>query len=409
MAQLLEFEYKAKKGPHELVKGTIKVASESEVLDALGRLGLTPIQIQLQSGKKVQPPKPVTRRAAAGRLKKGELTLFIRNFSNLIKGNVPILKSLTLLANQSKGALGSTITFLQDSVKDGLALSQAMERLSGTFPPLWVAMVRGGESAGVLGEMLERLADHEEKAEDMRRKVRGALVYPLVLLCIGFLTVFVLLTYFMPRLVGVYETNKQALPLPTEIVMGLSGFLSAHWYWLVGAFVLTAALLKRMGGGSKKALWDSLSLKLVFFRGLILKSSLLHFTRTLSLLLSQGVPLVKAISLACATIDNQVLRKQFSGIDERLSQKGESLSTALKTVPLCPPMLTDLIAVGEESGSLSASLMHIANTYERDIEGMLKSFATLLEPLLILVIGSIIGFIVFAMLMPVFQMDVFLD
>jgi len=401
-----QFTYKAKKGPHEVIVGKLEATDKEQAIRTLDGLGLIPIQIY---SKQELTHKVSLKPAAVGRLRQKEITPFVRNLANLIQGNVAILKALALLARQSKGALGETIIVLRDSVRDGLALSQAMGRLPGTFPPLWIAMVRGGESAGVLGKMLERLADHEEKAEDLRRKVRGALVYPLVLLVVGFGTVFVLLTYFMPRLVGVYEQNRQDLPLPTELVLGASQFLSSNWYWLIGFFIFVLALLKRMGGVSNKAWWDTILLKLPLVRGLTLKSSFLHFTRTLSLLLAQGVPLVKGVSLATATVNNSVLGGQLAGIEERLVRRGESLATALKRVPLCPVMMIDMISVGEESGSLSASLTHIANTYDRDLEALIKSLATLIEPLFILIIGSIIGFIVFAMLMPVFQMDVFID
>ncbi|MBI2981287.1 MAG: type II secretion system F family protein [Deltaproteobacteria bacterium] len=329
--------------------------------------------------------------------------------ANLIKGNVPILRALSLLAKQSGGEMGGVVTALRNSVRDGLSFSQAMERHPKLFPPLWIAMVRGGESAGVLGTMLEELADHEEKGDDLRRKVQGALVYPLVVLAMGVTTVFVLLTYFMPRLIGVYEGNQQKLPLPTALVLGISQFLSANWYWLLGGALLIAALVRRLGAGSRQSWWDGTLLKLPFLRDLTLKSSLIHFSRTLGLLLAHGVPLVRGVSLAAATVDNSVLRGQMAGLEEGLVKRGESLAATLKKIPQCPTMAIDLISVGEESGGLATSLTHIANTYERDVEALLKAFATLIEPVLILAIGSVIGFIVFAMLMPVFQMDVFVD
>lgn len=399
-----QFTYKAKKGPHQIVEGVLEAADTDQAIRALGHLDLIPIEVQSKSEKK---KVATANRKPVRRLPKKELLPFVRNLSNLIRGNVPILKALDLLAKQSRGLLGEAIAHLRDSVQDGLSLSQAMETTPGSFPSLWIAMIRGGESAGVLGEMLERLADHEEKAQDLRKKVRGALVYPLVLLLVGSGTVFVLLTTFMPRLVGVYERSQQALPLPTGIVLGVSQFLSSNWYWMMGAAALVFLLFRRTKGDAKKSRWDSISLKLPFFRSLILKSSFLHFTRTLSLLLSQGVPLVKGVVLATATVENSVLRGQLFGIEERLVRQGESLAAALKRAPSCPPMLIDFVSVGEESGNLSSSLMHIAVTYERDLDDLLKNFATLIEPLFILTIGSIIGFIVFAMLMPVFQMEVF--
>lgn len=399
-----QFAYRARKGPDEVIEGEVEATDESQAIRVLGSLGLVPVQIRSKEGALERPPSGKT----SGHLKKSHLTSFIRNLANLIRGNVPILKALNLLSRQSGGDLGQVVNHLKDSVRDGLSLSQAMERYSPAFPHLWIAMVRGGESSGALGEMLEKLAEHEEKGADLRRKVQGALVYPLVLLTVGVGTVLVLLTYFMPRLIGVYEGNQQPLPLPTTVVLEVSHFLSSNWYWLLGLLFLFVALLRK-GGALRKTWWDGISLKIPFVGALLLKRSLIYFTRTLGLLLMHGVPVVRGVGLAAATVENSVLGHQLEGLEEALVQRGESLSTGLRRVPKCPAMIVDIISVGEESGDLSASLSHIAITYERDLEALLKTFTTLLEPILILAIGFIIGFIVFAMLLPIFQMDVLID
>lgn len=407
---MTQFVYKAKRGPYEVIEGELEASDEDQAVKTLDGLGLVPVQIESKKTiqGKIAPRVPRGGPTTYG-VKRNEITPFVRNLANLIRGNVPILKALGLLAKQSKGGFATIATDLRDSVRDGLSLSQAMERHPKAFSPLLVAMVKGGESAGVLGEMLEKLADHAEKEEDLRRKVRGALVYPLFVLTMGAATVFALLTYFLPRLIGVYVGSQQELPWPTEIVLGVSHFLSSHWYWLLGILFIVAAVIRRMEESSEQLWWDGLKIQIPLIGDLILKSCWIHFSRTLGLLLGHGVPLVKAVPLAAATVDNHILGSQLRTLEEDLVKRGASLASALKKVPQCPAMMVDLVAIGEESGNLSSTLSHISSTYEKNLEELLKTFTTLLEPVLILAIGLVVGFIVFAMLMPIFQMDVFVD
>ena len=291
------------------------------------------------------------------------------------------------------------------AVREGSLLSQALDRHPGVFSRLMVAMVRGGESAGLLGEMLEKTADHEEKAEDLRRRVQGALAYPIFVLVMGGATLFILLVYFMPRLMETYLSTGHALPWPTAVTLATGRFLSGYWYWILGVLFLIFALVRRKGG-SGKAGWDLIKIQIPFLRTLVLKNSVVGFSRTLSLLTANGVSLVKGVPLAAKTVTNLVMADRLSVVEEDLIKHGSSLAAALRKVPDFPGLAVDLIVVGEESGDLASALRYVADQYEREVEGWLKMLTTLLEPALILVIGGVVGFIVFAMLMPIFQMDV---
>lgn len=405
------FSYKAKRGPREVVEGELDAPDEHEVIKVLDGLGLVPVNIRSKQGG-VSPaavPKAAPAKAPPPRgVRRRHVNDFVRSLANLVKANVPILKGLNLLEQQSPSGMKEVVADLAGAVRQGASLSQAMERHPGVFPRLLLGMVRGGESAGLLGEMLEKTADHEDKVEDLRRRIRGAMAYPLFVLTMGGATVFILLVYFMPRLMETYLSNQKGLPWPTEATLAVSRFLSGNWYWMIGVFFLLYAFLRRKGGASQGP-WDLIKLQLPFIKSLVLKSSVVSFSRTLGLLVSHGVPVVKGVPLAAETVINRVMANRLKGVEEKLVKRGASLGAALKEVPDYPPTAVALVTIGEESGDLATSLGHIANQYERDVESWLKAATTLIEPVMILLVGGIIGFVVFAMLMPIFQMDVFTE
>lgn len=409
------FVYKAKRGPREVVEGELESPDENQAIKILDGLGLVPVTIRVKQGmtpaktaqKNTAQKKTATVAAPRG-IRRRQINDFTRSLANMIKGNVPIIKGLNLLEKQSTGALKGVVADLSDAVRQGASLSQAMERHPSVFPFLMVGMARGGEAAGLLGEMLEKTADHEEKAEEMRQKIRSAMAYPLFVLAMGAFSIFILLAYFMPRLMETYLSNHQALPWPTEVTLALGKFFAAYWYWILGVCVLLFAFIRRKAG-SAEGPWDAFKLQFPFFGALVLKSSVASFNRTLGLLVGHGVPLVKGVPLAAETVANRVMRDRLKAIEDSLVKRGISLGAGLQEVPDYPPTAVALTIVGEESGNLAASLDHIATQYERDVEIWLKTFSTLVEPIMIFVVGGIIGFIVFAMLMPIFQMDVLME
>lgn len=401
------FVYKAKRGPHEVVEGKLNAPDKNHVIQALDDLGLIPISIDSEDSERELPEKAAQKTLTQKGARKQHVTNFIRNLANLIKGNVPILKALNLLENQSPAGMKEIVSELANAVRQGTSLSQAMERCPNVFSRFLIGMVRGGESAGLLGEMLEKTADHEEKSEDLRRRIRGAMAYPFFVLGIGVITIFILLVYFMPQLMEVYFSNQQELPWPTEMTLSIGQFLSGNWYWIIGAFVLFCAFARRKGGS--QGLLDPINLQLPFIRSLVLKNSVASFSRTLGLLVAHGVPVAKGVSLAAETVANRVMRDRLKAIEENLVKRGSSLGAALREVPGYPPTAVTLVVVGEESGDIATALNHVANQYEKEVEIWLKTSTTLIEPVMIFLVGGIIGFVVFAMLMPIFQMDVLME
>ena len=422
------YTYKAKKGPKEIVSGELEADSEDRAISKIEAMGLVPMAVtakeaaraDVAGGRAVEKAAPAAatetetepapekeRRMphAAVRAKTRDIDIFTRQLSTLVKTNVPMLRSLSLIADEteSKG-FRNVVSDLENQVKEGKMLSEAMECYPGIFDNLYLNMVKSGEKGGVLDEVLRRLAEHREKAEEIRRKIQAAMAYPALMISVGIVTIFVMLTYFLPKLTGLFENMKQALPLPTKILIGLSGFMSANWHWFLIVLTFVAVVFGRVKRGSKKKLFfDMLKLHIPIIKKLVKDGEVSKFCRALELLLKNGVPVYESLELATDTLDNDALRKRLRRAQQDIMSKGSTLSESLKRIEIFPRFAVNMIAVGEEGGKLDDSLAEIGNAYEREIQQAIKLITTLLEPLLILAVGAVVGFIVFAMLLPIFN------
>jgi len=410
--------YKAKKGPKEIVNGEIEADSESGAVSKIEGMGLMPMAVAAKDAARARAPvaeapeelSPAREKTKAPpravlRARPRDIDVFTRQLATLVRTNVPMLRSLTLIADETenKGFKG-VVSDLERQVKEGKMLSEAMERYPGIFNNLYLNMVKSGEKGGVLDEVLRRLAEHREKAEEIRRKIQAAMAYPALMISVGIVTIFVMLTYFLPKLTGLFENMKQALPLPTRILMGISGFMSANWYWFVIVLVFAVVVLGKIKPGSKKKLFfDMMKLHTPIIKKLVKNGEVAKFSRALELLLKNGIPIYESLELATDTLDNDALRDRLRGVQADIMGKGSTLSESLKKIDIFPRFAVNMIAVGEESGKLDDSLAEIGDAYEREIQQAIKLITTLLEPLLILVVGAVVGFIVFAMLLPIFD------
>jgi type II secretory pathway component PulF len=266
-------------------------------------------------------------------------------------------------------------------------------------------MVRAGEESGHLKDMLLRLADHQRSQEEISSKVRSAMTYPAFMLVIGISTVIFILTFVMPRLSGLFADLGQNLPWPTAVVLKLSAMIRAAGVWGLAAFAfLIMAISQWSKTQAGRVAISRVALSVPFLRTFSLKLDLARFCRTLALLLKSGLPIIRAIEIAVPTLNNNFIKRDILDCVQGLTA-GQSLGACLKQSALIPEMMGQLITVGEESGSLTESLSDIADNYEQEIAESTKFMTTLLEPVMILSVGLVIGFIVFAMLLPIFQMD----
>ena len=396
------FEYKAKQGPAKTVTGSVEAESRSAAAAELEAKGCHPVWIREEeegAGKTGRPRR-------CGRIRRRDVTVFSRQLASLTKSGVPILRALATIAGQTDNpAMRRVVGDLESTIRDGSMLSEAMAGYPSVFPELYVNMVRAGESAGLLDTMLFRLAEAREKEDETRRKVQAAMAYPTLVLVVGAVTVLVLLAFFLPKIIGLIE-DFEDLPLPTRILIASSDFCAANWYWFVILAGLVAAVFNRLAALERGRMFvDGLKLHLPFMRRFVLESEIARFGRTLSLLIGAGIAIDKALSLSAQTLHNSVLRDEVEHARDATVNQGEPLSSGLRQAPHFPAMVANMCAVGEEAGKLDESLSEIAAYYESEVDQRSRIVTSLLEPILILVVGGVVGFIVAAMLLPIFRLS----
>jgi len=392
--------YKAKDGPSKTVEGELRAESRSAAVAAVDAMGYIPVQVRLKPESGSKRRGRVWRRPVSAR----DVTVFTRQLASLVRSGVPILRALsTVRAQTENGSLRQVVDDLEVTVRDGSMLSEALSKHAALFPELYVNMVRSGESGGVLDTILERLAEARENEEDMRRKVQAAIAYPTLIVCVGIATVFVLLTFFLPRVVGLFRDYRR-LPLPTRLLMGASDFFADSWHWIVLGLLLAIAVVKRLQAVDKgKTFLDRLKLHVPVLSRFIRDSDIARFARTLALLLEAGIPIDRGLALSANTLRNAVFRSEIEKVRDETVQQGHPLSEGLKRAKYFPVFVANMTGVGEEAGTLENSLAEVASFYEKEFEQRSRLATSLLEPVLILVVGVIVGFIVTAMLLPIFE------
>ncbi len=402
------FYYKAKNKSAETINGEVLAQTKDEAIEKINFLGLIPVMISDTPQMTASTAAAKQQNSSRGRISVKEVSVFSRQLASLLKTGIPLLRALEILEKQTGNAyFRSVLGTVGRGIKDGQSLADALVQHPNIFSPLYVAMINSGEESGQLREMLSYMADYLKSQDEVASKVKTAMVYPLVLLCLGIGTVIFLLAFVMPRVTNLFGDMKQVLPLPTVIVIHLSEFLRKSWLF-VAVFVLSAVLLVKKGIATPAGhrMLSSFQLNLPVWGPLILKAEMAWFCRSMEMLLKSGVSILRAIKLSVPLIGNDILREQFERCHKDLME-GRSMGRSLKHSRYVPSMVGDMIAIGEESGSLSSALQNIADDYEQDVRETIRVLTTLLEPLMIVVVGSIIGFMVIAMLLPIFQLDIY--
>jgi len=337
-----------------------------------------------------------------------DLTLFSRQLSNLVKGGLPLLRSFNALIDHTENLrLRRVLIQVRDDIHAGSSLWEAMAKHHKVFPGYYVHMIRAGEASGELPAILQWLADLLETDQQKRTQIRSALAYPKLLLGVGLVAVFFLVTFLIPRFVTLFAELGQSLPLPTVVVLAVSGFL-AHWWWLliVGILALWAGGRLWTSTPRGRLIWDNLRLRIPIFSRLSMKIAVARFARMLSILLRGGVPILTALEVVRDVIGNEVLAQDVDAAREKV-REGAGLATHFRESGLFPALLTNMIAVGEESAELESALMTVAETYDVEVETSVKALISMLEPTIIITLAVIFGFIIVSMLLPVFQMNLF--
>ena len=335
-----------------------------------------------------------------------DLSRFTRQFSAMNQAGLPLIQCLEILAEQTENKnLSVRIRKISNDIQGGGTLAESMEKHKPVFSELYCQMVRAGEAGGILDTILQRLADYQEAAEALRRKVKGALTYPVMVAVVAAGAVIALMTLVVPVFANMFKDMGGTLPAPTRMVMNVTDFLKANIWWMalliIGAVV---GLLQAIEKSPKfKFFWDGLMLKLPLFGDLQRKSAVARFCRTLGTLLSSGVPILDALTVTAKTSGNVVLEGGIFRTVEAISG-GQSIAEPLKATGVFPPMVIQMIAVGERTGGLSDMLTRVSDFYDTEVEAAVEALTGMLEPLVIVVLGGVIGAVLIAMYLPMFEM-----
>ena len=394
------YSYKAKDGPGRTVHGDIEADSHAAAVADLDLRGLIPVWVRERKAE----GRGGTRRRR--RVSRRDVTLFTRQLASLTRSGVPILRALTTIAEQTENVrFREVVRDLEATIRDGSMLSGALNRHPDLFPELYINMVRSGESGGVLDTILFRIADGREAEADARRKIQAAVAYPVLIVTVGFATVFVLLAFFMPRVLGLFDDYSD-LPTATRILVGTSRFFAKSWHLILMVLLLFGAVLRRMAALEHgRVFFDRIALNLPLAGRFVCQSNIARFARTLALLIDAGVPIDRALDLSSETLHNAVLRAEMHAVRRETVQQGMSFSSGLKRAAHFPVLMANMSAVGEEAGRLDESLVEVAAFYDKEVEQQTRLATSLLEPVLILVVGAVVGFIVTAMLLPIFELS----
>lgn len=407
------FRYQAIEATGTPVSGVVEADDRKSALQLLGKRGLFPSSLEVcpagseaASNLAAAPENPALGFRFGRRIRRKEITAFTREMSALLGAAIPIPQALEGLGQEEENsALKQVVLQLSESVRKGAALSAALDEHPRLFSKLYVSMVRVGEEAGVLPRVMADLAQLLEHEDEVRGEVVAAVSYPVFVLAFGIFTVTMLLTLVLPRLFGMLKEMLKILPLPTLILLKVSEFL--HHYWLAIVVLLPAAIgglywFLRTPQGAE--LWDRTKLRLPVMGGVFRAAALGRFARTLGVLAKSGVSLLPALKIVENTIGNLVLARQIARVAEE-TRGGDSLATPLRKLGIFPRTAIQMIAVGEETGRLDEMLLKVADIEERHMRARTRTLISLLGPALILVVGALVGFMVIALLLPIFKMS----
>ena len=402
-----KFSYKAKEGPKQIVEGVIDAESQEVAIRKITQSGYTPIDVFPYEAKAAASSKGVKKAFSLfPKIKLKDTVSFTRQMCDLVGASVPILRSLHLVAKQTSNVyLKMTIEQMTQFVKDGGSFSGALGQQTQIFSNFYIELVRSGEASGQLAGILNRLADHMEKEYETKNKVISAMAYPALILGVGFLMMFVILSFVIPRISLMFDNFDQALPVPTRLVMGLSNVFASYW-WLFALILIVGGVYfyQYSQSPSGRRQIDIFKLKLPFIGNFIRMVEVARLSRTMATLVEAGVPITTALNLVWSTMDNVVLQEEMMKVPSEIAN-GMSLHQALQRSTIFPEMASNMISVGEETGKLEEGFYKIAQTYERQSEEIMKTILTLLGPTVLIGIVVIVGFMLIAMLLPIIQMN----
>ncbi|MBM4142566.1 MAG: type II secretion system F family protein [Lentisphaerae bacterium] len=403
------FKYTARTRSGEKVEGTVEADDRRAALGRIERLGQVPVSVAEAAAARRSPPARARRflmwHGRTERMGTRELLVFTTELSDLLASGMTLAAALNSLANRRTGRPGDAILAgLRDQIVQGASLSDALAQHPATFSPLYVSMIRAGEAGGALAEVLRRLVDHYERVQELKEKVVMALVYPAIVVLMGAATLTFSMVYVVPRFESVFRQLGSTLPLPTRILIGVSRGLARYgWAILIGIGIASVMANRAVKTKAGRLWWHGLLLKLPLIRGIVASGIYANFARTLGTLLANGVSVLPALGIVEQVVGNAVIGREIGRARERVTD-GTTISGPLAAGRVLPSLMTDMLAIGEQTGDMPGSLGHIARRYENDLNRNVKLFTTALEPALIVVVAVLVGFVAVSILMAVFNL-----
>lgn len=403
------YEYTALDRRGKKVSGVMDAESLAVVRSRLRNNGIYPVTL-----KEVAPvvaentaQSGFFHRLVGKRIKPVEVSLVTRQLATLLGAGFPLVQALDALIPQTPSAgLQKKMTQIKDAVVGGSSFADALGQAGDTFPPIYVNMVRSGEASGTLEIVLERLADVTEKQQAVRARIRNAMTYPILMLVIGAAVLIFLLTYIVPTISGIFSEVKQVLPLPTRLLLGFSHWMRVYWWTLpialAGIFQIWHTIRRSAAG---RLATDRMILNTPLIGSLVQRINVARVMRTFGSLLENGVPMLAALEIVRNIAGNTIVAEALSAATRDVGQ-GKSLSKALRSTPQAfPPLAIQMVDVGEQSGKLEPMLGKIAEMYDREVESAISALTALLEPIMILFMGTAVAFVVLAVCLPIFEMN----
>lgn len=401
----MEFTYTAKDSDGKQITGTLTATSKNHALETLRKRGLSPITVKssaaAKSGMNMSIKLPTSRK-----IKPKAMVVFTRQFSTMISAGVPMLRSLTTLKEQAGSpVLKEVLDKVIADVQGGAQLSDSLAKHPKAFSEVYVNMVRAGEAGGILDQILNRLATQVEKDASIKGKFKSAMVYPVVVTLVAVGAVGFLMVGVVPKLASILEGAGGQLPIQTKIILAMSTFLTTKWYVIIAALVLTVFAFKRFTANPKgKYAFHKFLLRIPVFGNIILKVNVARFARTFSSLMAAGVTVIDALEITAGALTNLVVRKALTDSVQSI-KNGANIAESLGQSKVLPAIIIQMTAVGEETGKIGEVLDKVAEFYEEEVDQITSGLSSIIEPVLIVGLGGIVGFIVMSVLGPILSIQ----
>ncbi len=395
----MKYKYRAIAKNGKTIEGVFEATNENEVIAMIKGNNYLPLQVErdvgAEAGIELFAPK----------VKKKDLAIFCRQFYTMLDAGLGIVKCLDIMVVQTENkTLQRAVSEVTEDVQKGLTLSEAMKKHSIIFPTILVNMIEAGEVSGNLDSIMERMAVHFEKENKLDKKIKGSMIYPAALVVVTVAVVIFMLVFILPTFTGMFTGSGVPLPWPTQFLLNLSDSIKTYWYIYAGAIgllIFGISAYKRTEEGRR--FFDKMKLRIPIVKVTTSKIITSRFTRTLSTLMDSGIPLIKSMEVVSKVVNNLPVQDEINESIEQI-RKGIPLSRSIKDIDVFPPMVDSMIKIGEESGALDDILYKTADFYDEEVEAALHKMTTLIEPILIVGMAVVIGFIVIAMYLPMFDM-----